>query len=172
MARKRGLTIPPPANAAEADTVLARIGWLRREQARIQLRLDERVAAAKAEAEAKAAPLAEEEAALVVSLEVWADANRAALTQGGRVKTVALAAGELGWRQRPPSVRLRDAVAVLAALGRLGLERFIRRKEEVDKEAMLREPAVAATVPGVTIVAGAEQFVVAPVELPLADGRA
>jgi phage host-nuclease inhibitor protein Gam len=73
---------------------------------------------------------------------------------------------------RPPSVRLRDMKRVLEALVQLGLARFIRVKQEVDKEAMLREPELAAQVPGVSIGSEGEEFVVSPlvVALPAAGG--
>ena len=46
-----------------------------------------------------------------------------------------------------------------------GLERFIRIKEEPNKEAMLNEPDVAAGVAGITIKRGIEDFVVTPHEI-------
>lgn len=169
--RKAG-DVRAPADADEASRFLARIGEIDRHVAAIQILLDTEVAQAKTKAEAQVKPLSEECDRLTRGLQLWAEANREALTNGGRTKTVALPAGEISWRQRPPSVRLRDVAAVLADLGRLGLTRFIRRKEEVDKEALLREPSVAATVPGVAIASGGEDFVVAPIELPLGGNGA
>ena len=53
---------------------------------------------------------------------------------------------------------------MLEILLKLGLVRFIRVKEEVNKEAMLNEPELAATVAGVTIKTGVEDFVITPFE--------
>lgn len=53
---------------------------------------------------------------------------------------------------------------MLESLRTLGLVRFIRTKEEVNKEAMLNEPELAATVAGVTIKTGVEDFVITPFE--------
>ena len=110
-------------------------------------------------------------------MQLWAEAHRESLTAGGKSKTVQLPAGEIAWRQRPPSVRIRDAAGVLVALAAAGLSRFVRVKQEIDKEAMLREPAVASAVPGVSIGSAGEEFVVTPHEVTLAgaiqaEGRA
>jgi phage host-nuclease inhibitor protein Gam len=64
----------------------------------------------------------------------------------------------------PPSVKLRDVEAILKSLKSLRLERFIRTKEEVDKEAMLKEADVAKTVKGVSI-SQHEEFIAKPAEL-------
>jgi len=45
------------------------------------------------------------------------------------------------------------------------LEKFIRVKEEVNKDAMLAEPDQAMKVPGVTIKSGGEDFIIEPLEL-------
>lgn len=161
-----------PQSREEAERVLARLGELQREMALIALSAEEAVAAHKSLAEELAAPLRTEAEALRRGLQLWAEANRAALTEGGRTKTVRLATGEIAWRVRPPSVRVRDMKRVLEALVQLGLARFIRVKQEVDKEAMLREPELAAQVPGVSIGSEGEEFVVSPlvVALPAAGG--
>jgi len=46
-----------------------------------------------------------------------------------------------------------------------GLEKFIRVKEEINKDAMLAEPDQAMKVPGVTIKSGGEDFIIEPLEL-------
>lgn len=59
--------------------------------------------------------------------------------------------GEVQWRNRPPSVAIRGADSVIETLLRLGLERFIRRKEEINKEAILNEPSAVSGVAGITV---------------------
>lgn len=51
----------------------------------------------------------------------------------------------------------------------LGLQRFIRTKEEPNKEAMQAEPEVARQVAGISIGSVGEDFVVEPFEAVLAD---
>ena len=71
-------------------------------------------------------------------------------------------------RMRPPSVRVTGSEAVLDALRRMGLRRFIREREEVNKDAILNEPDAVADVPGISISQG-EDFVVVPFEAELAE---
>ena len=56
---------------------------------------------------------------------------------------------------------------VLEALRRLGLHRFIRRKEEVNKEAILAEPQAVSAVPGISIAQGVEDFAITPFEIEI-----
>lgn len=167
--KTRAVDVAVPRDAAEADAFLAEIGAHVRSAELVQAALDEQVAALKTKAEAEAAPLNARIAALTKGLQVWAEANRESLCVGGR-KTVALSSGEIGWRLRPPSVRIASIGAVMEALRSLGLGRFIRTKEEIDKQALLAEPQVAVNVPGVSIGSQGEDFFVQPVALPLAGG--
>ena len=102
-------------------------------------------------------------------MQIWFEANRDALTSGGKVKSAALTTGEIGWRMRPPSARITGQDAVLDVLRRLGFGRFIRQKEEVNKEAILNEPEAVAHVPGIAISQG-EDFFITPFEAELAEG--
>ena len=72
------------------------------------------------------------------------------------------------WRRPPPSVVLRGIETVLQHLKALRLDRFIRTKEEVNKEAILLEPDQVRNVPGITIKQE-EQFVVQPFETALEE---
>ena len=47
----------------------------------------------------------------------------------------------------------------------LGLERFVRVKEEPNKEAMLNEPDAVRGVAGITINSGIEDFTITPFEV-------
>ncbi|EJS83261.1 host-nuclease inhibitor protein, partial [Pasteurella multocida subsp. multocida str. Anand1_buffalo] len=63
-----------------------------------------------------------------------------------------------------PSVAIRGADAVLEFMQRMGFDRFIRTKNEINKEALLLEPEVAKGIAGVTIKQGVEDFVIKPFE--------
>ena len=82
------------------------------------------------------------------------------------MKTAAFTSGEVQWRLRPPSVSIKGKEAVLDLLRRLGLSRFIRTSEEINKEAILAEPAGVASVPGIAI-SQAEDFVIVPFQVEL-----
>ncbi len=157
-----------PQTLDEADGLIARMGEISRERARIQARLDENVAFAKAEAEATAGPLDAEFERLRGGVQAWAEANRIALTDGGKRKTVKLPSGEIAWREGRPKVVVTDQAAALAELqARGGL--CVATYVEIDKQAALRCPELLQGVPGARVEAPPEQFVVKPLELPLAQ---
>lgn len=116
----------------------------------------------------KFAPVLEAQTAQMIALQTgiqtWCEANHATLCEGGG-KTAQLITGEVSWRQRPPSVTIRGAGAVIETLLRMRLERFVRVKQEPNKEAMLNEPDAVRGIAGITIVSGVEDFIVVPFEV-------
>ncbi len=69
----------------------------------------------------------------------WCKTNRNELTNGGETKTANLTTGTVSWRLGTPSCSVsRDVEGVIEMLRRMGLERFIRTKEEVNKQAVWR----------------------------------
>lgn len=173
MARKTktlGANLPVPQSRDEAAGALRRIGDLARDVARIDLDLSDAVAALKETAEASAAPLKDEAKALTEGLKLWAEANREALT-GGKVKYADLGTGKISWRLRPAKVSLRGKVEeVVERLKSLGLQRFVRTTEDVNREAMLADRDAARAVQGVTIASEGEDFVIEPYEAATSEG--
>ena len=155
-------TVRAPQNREEAEQMLRRLGEIQREKTVLSAALEETLEAERTRVEAEAKPLTEEAEQLTRGIQLWAEANRPSLTQDGRTKTIRLSTGEIAWRARPPSVKLRDQNTILEFLANKGLFRFIREKREVNREAMLAEPSVARDVPGVTISSEGEEFVVSP----------
>lgn len=143
----------------EADETVRRIGELQRQREAIATRMNDTLASAKAAAEIEAAPINAAIKELSHGVQVWAEAHRDALCKGG--KTVKLGNGELRWRLRPPSVVVRGAGMVVEALKRLGLNRFVRVKEEIDKAAILADPQAVQDVKGLQVSQG-EDFVIVP----------
>ncbi|MGL5447472.1 MAG: host-nuclease inhibitor Gam family protein [Rhabdaerophilum sp.] len=170
--KTRGANLPVPQNKDEAAEAVKRIGVTSRQIARMEADLNDQIAEMKKQAEEAAAPLRDRKDELTEGLKLWAEANREKLTDGGRVKSADLGTGKISWRFRPPSVRLSKVDAILEALKTLGLHRFIRVKEEPNKEAMLAEPEIARTVSGVSIGTEGEDFIVEPFEVELAAGKA
>lgn len=159
---------PVPQDRDQVTAAIREIGELQRQIVRTSTEMNDELAAVKERYEAQAQPLQARIDALTQGLQIWAEANRDRITQHGKTKTVAFPSGELNWRTRPPSVRVTGAEAVLDILRRMGLGRFIRSKEEVNKEAILNEPKAVANVPGISIQQG-EDFVVTPFEAELAE---
>lgn len=159
-----------PQSDAAASEAVARVGELQRELARREADMNDALAAIKAECEEAAAPLKREVAERTQALKAYCEANRDRLTGSGKVKFYDFPAGKIAWRARPPKVTLRDKVdVILTRIKALGLMQFVRVKHEVDKEAMLAEPDLAATITGVSIGSAGEDFVVEPFEAALAE---
>lgn len=100
-------------------------------------------------------------------VQTFCETHRQDLTEGGKSKTGRFVTGEVQWRQRPPSVQVRGSDSVIEFLKRLGLDRFVRTKEEINKEAILNEPAAVNGVAGISIKTGVEDFVITPFEQEL-----
>lgn len=172
--KTRAANLPVPQSLTQAQQSVTRIGQLQRDLTRMETAMNDVIATAKGKYEEKAAPLKQDLADMTEGLRVWADAHRDELTDGGKVKTADLGTGKIVWRLRPPSVRAPNAAEALAALidwlRARKLTRFIRVKEELDREAMLREPAAVTGAPGVRIASAGEEFVVEPFQAELAGG--
>ncbi|MFN3987617.1 MAG: host-nuclease inhibitor Gam family protein [Rhodocyclaceae bacterium] len=158
-----------PQSRDQVAAHIREIGELQRQLSRIQADMNDQLATIKEAWENRAAPLARRADALTQGVQIWSDANRDALTQHGKTKTAAFPTGEVAWRTRPPSARITGAEAVIDALLRAGLDRFVRTKNEVNKEAILNEPDAVRDIAGITISQG-EDFVITPFEAELAEG--
>jgi len=153
-----------PQDRDEADGMIRELGETRRAHARLETQMNDALAELKERFETEARPLKERGEALLMGLETFANASRDALTRGGRTKTVEFGNGRLSWRLRPPRVSVRSEETVIETLKALGLARFIRLKETVNREAILAEPAAAAGVKGIAVGSEGEDFVVEPFE--------
>lgn len=174
MSKSKTKTIAAPAAQSkdEAEQLIARMGDLQRERIRIQADYGDEAAKLKATAEQAVQPLDAEIEDIQGRVQGWCEANRNAITQGGKVKFALFATGEVRWRALPPKVTIRGADKVIETARRLGLMRFIRTKEEPNKEAMLAEPVLAATLGGVTIGSAGEEFAIEPFQPDLAGAAA
>lgn len=163
-----GANLPVPQNRDDAARCVREIGDDRRRLARLEADMNDRIAALKQRYEEQAGPISERVTAATEGLKIWAEANRTALTGGDKTKTVDVGTGEIKWRLRPPSVTIRKLDDVLVRLRELGLTRFIRVKEEANKDALRAEPEIARTITGVSIGTAGEDFIVEPFEAALA----
>ena len=166
MVRVKKDVIPVPHNLQEAAKFLAKIGEEQRKVDAIALDLNNDVDKLKTSAMTKAKLPQEKVSNLISGLFAFAEAHRKELTNDGKIKTVKVPTGSFGWRMTPKSVSLRNVKSILEELKSLKLKRFIRIKEEVDKEAMLKESDMAETIKGVSI-GQHEEFLAKPNELEL-----
>ena len=161
--RIKAATLEAPQSREETQSWIKELGDVQREAARQTAAMNDEIATITERHKTAINALADRAKELQSGIQSWCEANRAELTAEG--KTVNLITGKVSWRLRPPSIRIRSQEAVLEALRTLGLIRFVRVKEEVNKDAMLAEPDIAATVAGVTVVKGVEDFVITPHEV-------
>lgn len=167
-AKARALTRVPQTRE-DAVFAVGRIGTLRREIVARKSAADEQIRAVGEKVEEDLAPLAEELRQYEEGIQAYCEANRGALTEG-RVKFHDFGTGRVSWRLRPPRVAIRGADAVIEGCKRLGLGRFLRVKEEINKDAMLADADTARQIAGVSISSEGEDFVIEPVELETAAG--
>jgi phage host-nuclease inhibitor protein Gam len=158
-----------PQNRESAAAAIAAIGIANRELQRINADMNDALAACKEAYEMEAEPYKLKIQELTDGVQIFAEANRATLTNGYKVKTVALTSGEITWRMNPPSVRLTDTEEnVIAACEAAGLREFVRYTPSVNREAMKANPEEAKHIAGVRI-GQSEAFVVTPFEAELSE---
>lgn len=156
-------TVQSPQSKADVANDIKAIGDLQRQLGRIEATVNDQIA----EITAKAAPqidaMRERLQALQAGVQTWCEAHRVEIC--GKGKSANLVTGEVNWRQRPPRVSVSKEEEVIQRLRGLGLLRFIRAKEEINKEAILAEPAEVAGIKGIKVVTGIEDFVITPFEV-------
>ncbi|MEX2126936.1 MAG: host-nuclease inhibitor Gam family protein [Xanthobacteraceae bacterium] len=161
-----------------AMETVARVGAMQRAIAALEADLNNNIAAAAEKSKKLAEAMQAKLGNMIAGLEDWCDAHRGELTEDGKSKSADLGTGTVGWRDRPPSVKLRGKIedVLVRILGerapRSWRRFFIRTKYELNKEAMLARPELAAQIDGVTIVTGKEDFFVEPLEADIAEDGA
>lgn len=158
--------VPQTRDDAAAD--IRKIGDLQRQTLRHAASMNDAIANITAGCQPELDYLGARIKELQEGVQAYCEGHRNELTNDGKVKTANLITGEVQWRQRPPSVGVRGAEAVIEALKRLGLGKFVRTKEEINKEAILNEPKAVKGVAGITVVTGVEDFVITPFEQEVA----
>lgn len=152
-----------PQSKGDCQADIKKLGDLQRDLVRVQADLNDEIARLTKAATPRLEALQERINTLQAGVQTWCEANRADLCGSG--KTANLITGEVQWRLRPPSIGIRGAEAVIENLKRLGLQRFVRVKEEPNKDAMLNEPDAVRGVAGITINTGIEDFTITPFEV-------
>lgn len=164
-------TVQACQSKADAMRDIKAIGDLQRDLARIEADMNDQIADIAKKAAPRIDQLRERLVVLQAGVQTWCEANRVEIC--GKSKTANLVTGEVSWRTRPASVSLPRAKEkleeLITRLRGLGLTNFIRTKEEVNKEAILAEPAKVAGVKGIKVVTGVEDFVITPFEVDVGE---
>ncbi|WP_431222236.1 host-nuclease inhibitor Gam family protein [Serratia sp. L9] len=149
---------------AEVIDGIKTLGDLQRQLTRTETEMNDQIAAVTQYHSPEMERLKAEIVSFQTGIQTWCEANRKELTQDGKTKTVNLTTGEIVWRNRPPSCTIKGVDSVMAALKKLKLTRFIRSKEEINKEAILNEQDAVKNIPGITINRDLEDFSIVPFE--------
>lgn len=161
---KQAAQIAVPQDRDQCAEYINKIGRLDREIAVKQAAMNDEIAEITDRFNGQFTPLQEEIKRLTAGVQSFCEAHRDELTQNGKRKSAEFVTGIVQWRQKPPSVGVRGVADVIDTLKRLGLNRFIRTKEEINKDAILNTPDDVKGVAGLTIKTGVEDFVIQPFE--------
>lgn len=164
--KSKASTAPVPQSKNEVAEFIRQLGDKQRSFERMRGELNDRIAAITQEFQPHLTVLADAIQAQQAAIQTWCEAHRVELcgVDDKLGKTVNLVTGEIGWRVRPPSVRVTNAEGVIETLMRMGLEPFVRTKLEVNKEAILADADKVRGIAGITVLRGMEDFFVSPFE--------
>jgi len=161
---KKAARLSVPQSDTDTGALIGEIGNVSRNIARLQHAMNDEIAEITERYMREIMPAQETLDELHEGVQAWCEAHRDMLTDNGARKTYNFVTGMVQWRQRPPSCSIRGADLVIERLRGAGLGRFIRVREEINKEAVLAEPEAVAGIRGLTITRGVEDFVVEPFE--------
>lgn len=152
-----------PQSREQVSIDIKKIGDIQRELTRIEADANDQIAVIMNQNTPKVEALRAELDVLQKGVQTWCEANRSSITKGSS-KTANLITGEVSWRTKPDSVSIKGVELVLEALKKLKLDRFIRRKEEINKDAILADKKAVENIKGISIVSGKEVFSITPFE--------
>jgi len=143
---------------------ITEIGNKQREIARLEAEMNDKIAEITDSYKGNINALQLDVERLTHQAQIWCEANRNSLLDKG-LKTANLIVGEVSWRYRPAKVTIRKEDFVIEQLEQAGLERFVRIKKNVNKEAILADPQAVKEISGISIVQGVEDFIISPFEV-------
>lgn len=158
-----------PQSKDDCASAIRQIGDLQREAARINTLMNDAIAEITERNQPQLTDLRNRIEALQAGVQIWCESHRAEMLgpNDAKGKTANLITGDISWRVRPPSVSIKGEEKVIKTLKERKLGRFVRIKEAVDKEAILKEPRAVEHIDGITINSGVEDFIVSPFEVDL-----
>lgn len=152
-------------NKIQAMEAITEVGNGQREITRLETEINDITAAAIDERKDRIDEIRSSIEVLSHGVQSWCEVNRDLLCVKG--KTVNLTTGEVSWRVRPPKVTLKGVAKVLELLkaNKALSSKFVRVKEEVNKDAILADPKAVKDIKGISIASGIEDFVIKPFEV-------
>ncbi len=156
-----------PTSRQDLVDKIAELGRHERMRSKIEVEMNNAIAKIKQRHEEEVDPINKSIKSLTAGITAFCEVHRSELTDNEKVKTVNLPSGTVSWRKCPPSVRLTEPEKIIKLLKDKGLEKFIRVKEEVNKDLILSEQAAVAGVKGIAIVKEKEELAIEPFEVKL-----
>lgn len=157
-----------PQNREEVVHMIAAIGSHQRDRQRMKADMDDEITGIRETYDKELADHSAAIADLTAGVHIWCEANRVLLTNGGKVKTANLMTGEIKWRMRPTSCRAIKLKEAIEELKLAGLARFLREKQEINKEAILADPDAVSGFRWLALEQG-EDFVIVPFETDIEE---
>lgn len=132
--------IPIPQNQEELIEYLKDLNQAARAKEALEIKIKEKKEAIERAYAADSKILDEAIAAKAEGIYLYCQANRSALTQNNKIKTVAIPGGTILWRKNPPSVEIsRSEADAVQELLLKDMPQYVRIKREVNKEAILEK---------------------------------
>ncbi len=147
-------------NETDAAKVLGELENLKLQLEHQQNELNQAVNKLVVEANEKAKIVSDEFAEKFNTLKEYARINKVTLTQNGTVRSVTWATGTLGWRNTPVGISIprssKEVALLIEQILAIKKPKFLRRKWELNVEAMETNPTEAAAIEGISIRAASE----------------
>lgn len=174
MARKPLIKIEMLADREAVSNEIAEIAELRRKIIERSIAKDRALDGIRKRHDAFIATLQAKLQTKATRVHAWMVENRDKETRNRKTKTVKFSSGICRWRINPPSLlvargRGAAALAFLLIMGQRWRQ-FVRiKKPEINKDALLANPEMAAKVPGITIQKDVEVFAIVPNETEIEE---
>ncbi|MBY0538026.1 host-nuclease inhibitor Gam family protein [Patescibacteria group bacterium] len=153
-------TFPIPTNDAEAAQLLGELEKLKLKLEQQQVELNQAINVLVVVADQKAAKVSDEFAEKFTILKEYARTHKTTLTDNGKQRSVTWATGTLGWRNTPAGISVprsaKEVVTLIERLITLRKLKFLRRKWELNVEAMEASPDEATAIEGISKRAASE----------------
>lgn len=153
---------PVPKDEAEAARLMGELEELKLKLDAQQVSLNQAVNDLVTKANRDAEVISEAFAARFAALKAYATKHKVALTEEGKRRSVTWATGTLGWRNTPAGISVprsaKDIGVVIARILALRKPKFLRRKWELNIEAMEANPDEAVAIEGIKRRDASETF--------------
>jgi phage host-nuclease inhibitor protein Gam len=149
-------------NRDEVAQLITTIGQAQRSAAALELQMNEKVSAIKAEYAPLISSAKDPIKPAQEAIAAWCTSNRADLLADDKTKTVDFFTGKVFWRLRAPALKVTGEEQVIAYLLKNRKVRFLRRSISINREALLADQEAAIKIPGVSIATDIEDFFIEP----------